>query len=87
MTQLFLDAFLANDFSGITGNFAKLALSLLAMGFDLIFMFQHYILYPTREIASESETQPILQTTVSDSNESSGCYSNRTFTDNRAMYG
>jgi cystinosin len=62
MSQLLLDAFLANDFSGISGNLAKLGLSLLAMSFDLLFMFQHYILYRQRDKATEGETQPILPT-------------------------
>ena len=61
MAQLFLDAFIANDFSGIIGNPAKLVLSLLAMSFDILFMFQHYILYRNPDKASESERRPILE--------------------------
>ena len=61
MAQLFLDAFLSNDFSGIFGNLAKLGLSLLAMSFDVLFIFQHYVLYPQREKSEASESQPILQ--------------------------
>ena len=63
MTQLFLDAFLANDYSGIRGNLAKFGLSLFAMGFDILFMFQHYVLYPAREKEeTDSERRPILPT-------------------------
>lgn len=61
MAQLFLDAFISNDFSGVFGNPAKFGLSLLAMAFDLLFMFQHYILYRKPDKASENERQPILQ--------------------------
>ena len=61
LAQLFLDAFLSNDFSGIVGNLAKLCLSLLAMSFDVLFIFQHYILYPQHDKSDTSESQPILQ--------------------------
>ena len=61
MAQLFLDASLSNDFSGITGNLAKLGLGLLAMSFDVLFMIQHYVLYRAREDKeSASEREPIL---------------------------
>ena len=49
MTQLFLDAFLSDDFSGVFGNLAKLGLSLLAMGFDILFIFQHYVWYGSQD--------------------------------------
>jgi cystinosin len=62
LAQLFLDAFVSQDFSGIVGNPAKLGLSLLAMGFDVLFMFQHYVLYRyDSDKSSESERQPILE--------------------------
>jgi cystinosin len=60
MAQLFLDAFLSHDFSGIAGNLAKFGLSLLAMGFDILFMFQHYVLYRKQVKETESEREPIL---------------------------
>jgi cystinosin len=60
MAQLFLDAFLSNDFSGIAGNLGKFGLSLLAMGFDILFMFQHYVLYRNQVKESEAERAPIL---------------------------
>jgi cystinosin len=59
--QLFLDAFLSNDFSGVFGNLAKLGLSLLAMGFDVLFIIQHYVLYRDRKEAPNEETEPILR--------------------------
>jgi len=61
MAQLFLDAFLSNDFSGVFGNLAKLGLSLLAMSFDVLFILQHYVFYPHHEKSDPSESQPILQ--------------------------
>ena len=60
MTQLFLDAFLSNDFSGVFGNLAKFGLSFLAMSFDILFIIQHYILYRDRDKDTEEERQPIL---------------------------
>lgn len=48
MTQLFLDAFLTGEWSGITGNPVKLGLGLQSIAFDLIFMLQHYVLYRDR---------------------------------------
>jgi hypothetical protein len=36
-----------NDFSGITGNPAKFALGFVSIIFDIIFMIQHYCLYPS----------------------------------------
>jgi len=46
LIQLFLDASVSNDWSSITGNPAKLGLSILSIAFDLLFLAQHYILYP-----------------------------------------
>lgn len=45
MSQLLLDASFQSDWSGITGNPAKLGLSNISMAFDIIFIVQHYILY------------------------------------------
>ncbi len=43
--QLVIDSSLQTDFSGITGNPAKLGLGLISIVLDLIFMTQHYVLY------------------------------------------
>jgi len=48
LLQLLLDSWNKNDFSGITGDIPKLCLSILSMGFDILFLMQHYILYPSR---------------------------------------
>lgn len=46
MLQLFLDCNDTNDWSGLVGDIVKFLLGLLSLGFDIIFMVQHYILYP-----------------------------------------
>lgn len=63
--QLVLDCADMGDFSGITGNLAKLGLGFVSVLFDLIFMTQHYVLYPetSRRARGESgraETEPLL---------------------------
>lgn len=45
MMQLVLDSADLKDWSGITGNLAKLGLSVVTIVFDAIFFFQHYVLY------------------------------------------
>ncbi|RMD41172.1 hypothetical protein DV735_g3949, partial [Chaetothyriales sp. CBS 134920] len=46
MVQLVIDASFQGDWSGITGNPLKFGLSVVSIGYDLVFMAQHYILYP-----------------------------------------
>jgi len=48
VAQELLDAGRANDWSGITGNLAKFLLGFVSMVFDVLFMTQHYVLYPKR---------------------------------------
>lgn len=45
LLQMFLLAYNYNDWTSIFGSPTKLGLGLLSIFFDLIFMFQHYILY------------------------------------------
>lgn len=45
IAQLFLDAGMSGDWSGVSGNPAKFLLGNLSMIFDVIFMVQHYCLY------------------------------------------
>jgi cystinosin len=47
-TQLVLDCWMQGDWSGITGNLAKFFLGFVSIFFDIIFMLQHYVFYPTR---------------------------------------
>eukprot|EP01102_Stenamoeba_stenopodia_P005677 TRINITY_DN1641_c0_g1_i1.p1 TRINITY_DN1641_c0_g1~~TRINITY_DN1641_c0_g1_i1.p1 ORF type:complete len:293 (+),score=46.02 TRINITY_DN1641_c0_g1_i1:77-880(+) len=53
--QQFLLAINQGDWSLVYGNPAKLALSLLSVGFDLLFMFQHYVLYKNRDDPEEKK--------------------------------
>ncbi|CAG8735632.1 20712_t:CDS:2, partial [Racocetra persica] len=46
--QLCLDAYLTNNWGGISGDPVKLGLGFLSIAFDLLFMTQHYILYRDR---------------------------------------
>ncbi|KAF9946196.1 hypothetical protein BGZ72_000552, partial [Mortierella alpina] len=48
IAQLVLDASIAGDWSGISGDLVKFGLGFLSIAFDLIFMTQHYILYRDR---------------------------------------
>jgi cystinosin len=63
LAQLFLDASRFDDFSGILGNFTKLGLSALSLSFDILFILQHYALYPEREKPEDDETEPLLTDT------------------------
>lgn len=45
LAQLVIDSSLNEDWSGLTGNPAKLFLSNITIIFDLVFIIQHYILY------------------------------------------
>ena len=47
--QLFIDSYLQHDWSGITGNPIKFALGIISIGFDIIFIVQHYWLYKGNE--------------------------------------
>jgi cystinosin len=49
MLQLFLDCYDTSDWSGLVGDIVKFLLGLLSLGFDLIFMTQHYFLYSDHE--------------------------------------
>ncbi|KAI5856960.1 L-cystine transporter [Tricharina praecox] len=55
LLQLLLDSSLQSDWSGVTGNPVKFFLSLIAMGFDLAFMWQHYVLYRVKGEGEEVE--------------------------------
>ncbi|KAG2174574.1 hypothetical protein INT44_006837, partial [Umbelopsis vinacea] len=48
ITQLLLDAWISGDWSGVSGDPVKFGLGFIAIGFDIIFMCQHYILYRDR---------------------------------------
>lgn len=44
--QLVLDCHNLGDWTGLTGNLAKLMLGMVSIVFDIVFLVQHYILYP-----------------------------------------
>ena len=63
--QLVIDSSLQADWSGIMGNAVKLGLGNVSIFFDLIFIVQHYFLYPTpekREVggSKDGSRQPLL---------------------------
>ena len=60
VAQLLLDSSLQNDWSGVTGNPVKLMLGNVSMLFDIIFLTQHYILYPQRQKPNDSESRGLL---------------------------
>ena len=47
LLQLLIDSSFQPDWSGVTGNPVKLGLSNASIFFDLIFMVQHYVIYPS----------------------------------------
>ncbi|KAJ5503637.1 hypothetical protein N7463_006511 [Penicillium fimorum] len=54
LMQLVLDSFSQGDWSGAAGNSAKLLLGNITILFDLIFIFQHFVLY--REYSAEKKS-------------------------------
>lgn len=56
--QLVLDSMALKDWSGITGNPAKLCLGTVSIMFDVIFIVQHYWLYRSMDVAG-GETEPL----------------------------
>lgn len=61
LLQMFLLAYNYNDWTSIFGSPTKLGLGLLSIFFDLIFIFQHYVLYRKREneVIDTANYQPI----------------------------
>lgn len=61
LVQLVMDAVAMDNFSAITGNFVKFGLGFVSILFDIIFIIQHYVLYPNarytahREVVNSSE--------------------------------
>ncbi|PRP86080.1 cystinosin precursor [Planoprotostelium fungivorum] len=49
ITQLMFDGWRKEDWEGVRSNPLKLFLGIITCLFDLIFIFQHYILYPQRK--------------------------------------
>ncbi|KAK0546926.1 hypothetical protein OC845_004373 [Tilletia horrida] len=55
ITQLLIDSAMTGDWSSAIGDFSKLGLGLISIGFDIIFFVQHYILYGPVEPAGEDD--------------------------------
>lgn len=71
LLQLLMDSYALDDWSSITGNPVKFGLSMLSLGYGLLFISQHYILYATKRSTSHDnsphdteaaagETRPLL---------------------------
>lgn len=50
--QQSLDAYNASDWTMIYGNPVKFVLALVSIAFDILFIIQHYVLYPEKNISS-----------------------------------
>lgn len=55
LIQMFLLAFNYNDWTSIFGSITKFGLAILSIGFDLIFIFQHYFLYKNKKPEESGE--------------------------------
>jgi cystinosin len=68
LAQLGIDSYLQHDWSGVTGNPVKFGLGNTAIGFDLVFIVQHYWIYrgvrgialAESEVGDEGEEDPLL---------------------------
>jgi len=60
MLQMLFDGYNFDDFGSIFGDPAKFGLGLITAAFDLLIIFQHFILYP-HKYAVASKTEPILK--------------------------
>jgi len=63
LVQLLGDCADMRDWTGITGNPAKMALALVTICFDLLFLVQHYILYPDMKDGSSYSPLPVIEST------------------------
>ena len=61
IAQQAIDSYLQGDWSGITGNPVKFALGNVSMFYDLVFMAQHYVLYPDARLKVEGEEAPFAR--------------------------
>lgn len=52
LAQMLLDASLQDDWSSLKSNPGKLGIALLSIGFDIIFILQHYVFYKTSDYES-----------------------------------
>jgi cystinosin len=45
----------AGDWSGVTGDVVKFLLGLVSVGFDVLFMLQHFLWFPARRVDNVGE--------------------------------
>lgn len=67
ITQMFLLAYNYDDWISIFGNFTKFGLGVISIGFDLLFVTQHYILYKQvgeLEVSTESIPGPVISQSI-----------------------
>lgn len=57
LAQLVIDSSLQHDWTGVAGNPVKFGLSNITIVFDIIFMLQHYVLYPGSDKHLEDEEE------------------------------
>ncbi|CAO3595472.1 unnamed protein product [Absidia cylindrospora] len=67
--QLIVDAYIENDWSGISGDSVKLGLGAISIVYGLLFLVQKYIIYPQ---PSEEEVSPLLGSIRSNHHGSTG---------------
>lgn len=62
LMQLCIDSSLQGSWDGVTGNPVKFGLSNITIAFDLIFFYQHYVLYrhPAKDEEELTEEQENL---------------------------
>lgn len=61
IAQQVIDSYLQGDWSGITGNPVKFALGNVSMMYDVIFIVQHYVLYPEESKEAEASDGLLAQ--------------------------
>ncbi|KAH8873630.1 Cystinosin [Schistosoma japonicum] len=59
IAQMVIIAYNNNDVSSITGSPIKLGLGILSIGFDILFMVQHWCLYPSSSSSSNSSSNAL----------------------------
>ncbi|CAK4082959.1 unnamed protein product [Aphanomyces euteiches] len=62
MAQIIMTSAVTNDWSAITGDPVKFGLGFTSVFFDIIFIVQHYVLYPEAAVTPlENEEAPLLK--------------------------
>ncbi|CAH8544004.1 unnamed protein product [Schistosoma turkestanicum] len=70
IAQMVIIAYNTNDVSSITGSPIKLGLGILSIGFDILFMVQHWCLYPSSAAVSANSSSPSSSRTLTKSEKS-----------------